>query len=90
MVDHINRIKTDNRMSNLRAATFRVNNINRKASSKNGMPRGVYYDKHLSTNPYRAQCCGKYLGRFSTPEAASAAYQAAANAEIVKDQQGGK
>jgi hypothetical protein len=86
-VDHINRIRVDNRMANLRQATYRLNNINRKGNPDNGLPKGVYHDKRLSKNPYRAQCCGKYLGRFSTPEEAFAAYQAAADAEILKEQQ---
>ena len=84
-LDHVNRNKADNRLSNLRIANGRINNINR-STKKRELPQGVYYDKRLKRNPYRASCCGKYIGRFATPEEASAAYQVVAGSLIQAEQ----
>lgn len=51
LIDHINRIRSDNRISNLRATTARTNNINSVRNNKSGV-RGVSYDS--SQNNYRA------------------------------------
>lgn len=45
-IDHINGIKTDNRIENLRAATTRQNQLNSKINSKNKSGiKGVCWDK---------------------------------------------
>lgn len=76
-IDHINRDKLDNRLSNLRAATLRQNQGNRAANrqSKTGV-KGVWL---TARGKYRAECAGRYLGVFGSLEAASEAYAAAAN-----------
>lgn len=67
-VDHINHIRTDNRISNLRVATHSQNNWNQQLQRKNTSGvKGVYWDKNR--NKWSAYCCvmGKkhMLGRFS-------------------------
>ena len=75
VIDHINHVKTDNRIDNLRAATKSQNGLNRTASrvSKSGR-KGVFWDK----NKWMAQCVvmGKthYLGRYDSIDCAAAAY----------------
>jgi hypothetical protein len=76
-VDHINGVRNDNRLANLRLATPRENLKNQKLSIKNKSGyKGVCFCKQ--TNKWIAQCGndGKnfFLGRHLTPEKASAAY----------------
>ena len=81
-VDHINGIRTDNRIENLRPATKSENNRNRRVSkySTSGS-KGVIYNKN-STKPWNARIRydGKMhsLGYFATIEEASTSYQKAA------------
>lgn len=80
-VDHINGIKTDNRLSNLRAASDKTNSWNKGLRKSKAVPfKGVILDKERGR--YRAQIVRdgrKFnLGRFDTPEAAAAAYKRAA------------
>ena len=76
-IDHINGIKSDNRLDNLREATRTENSYNSKAhkDSETGI-KGVYYNK--LNNNYRAQIRynGKTiaLGTFKTVEEAAEAY----------------
>jgi hypothetical protein len=78
VIDHINGVRDDNRLCNLRNTSQRVNMQNqRKASSYNKTGfLGVTYNKQ--TGRYRAQIGnnGKiiHLGAFDTPESAHAAY----------------
>jgi hypothetical protein len=80
-VDHVNRIKTDNRISNLRLATNSQNkyNIGKRSTNTSGY-KGVSLVK--KTGKWFAKICvdGKQigLGHFITPEEAHAAYCAAA------------
>lgn len=78
VIDHVNHVRTDNRISNLRDVTKQVNCINRKAaqSNKNGLPLGVFLDKRRNTFYSQIYVDGKskYLGTFHTPEKASEAY----------------
>jgi HNH endonuclease len=74
-IDHINRVKTDNRLCNLRVATNSQNGANTETRNDKKY-RGV----NLCTRSGRwlAQIKidqrMKYLGRFSTPEEAACAY----------------
>lgn len=77
-IDHINEIKSDNRIANLRDVDQSTNLLNQSKPQKNNTTgfRGVTFSK--STNKYRAQLMirGKQyeLGRFDTPEEAHKAY----------------
>lgn len=77
-VDHCDTDRTNNRWLNLRPASNSQNAANKRATSSTGY-KGVY----KNGIGYAAQITvgGKniYLGQFSTPEQASAAYVAAAN-----------
>lgn len=57
LIDHINRDKLDNRISNLRAATAQQNQLNRTRQGRGVYRRG---DKWI------AQLGGRYLGIFHT------------------------
>jgi len=81
MLDHINRIKSDNRIENLREATPTQQNANKAINPRSATKhKGVAYEK--SRNRYRArikvQGKVKNIGRFKTPEEAHAAYMKAA------------
>lgn len=80
-VDHINGIKTDNRLSNLRAASDQTNSWNKGLRKSKAVPfKGVILDRERGS--YRAQIVHdgrKFnLGRYDTAEAAAAAYRRAA------------
>jgi len=76
-LDHINGVRSDNRIVNLREATQAENlqNRSRLANNTSGYP-GVTY--HVRKRAWQAQidAGGKrfYLGRFADPAAAHAAY----------------
>jgi hypothetical protein len=76
VIDHINRIKTDNRLSNLRDVDLSTNARNKLINTKSEAV-GVYRKR----NSYIAQkgIAGKsvYLGSFKTIAEASAAFQSA-------------
>jgi hypothetical protein len=77
-IDHVNRIKADNRIDNLRQATAAENNHNKDLSRKNKSGfKGVCWNK--KNKKWRAECTnnGKshHLGYFVSAEAASIAYQ---------------
>jgi hypothetical protein len=75
LIDHADRNFTNNRWTNLREATYSENNGNIRRPRHNTVGlKGVckYRGKFM------AQCGGKYLGLFLTPEEAHAAYVAAA------------
>ncbi len=80
-IDHINGVRTDNRILNLRLATNAQNMQNLRASnrSKTGV-KGVF--RCSATGRYRAQIVVdgklKFLGRFDTVEEGAAAYAEAA------------
>lgn len=80
-VDHIDTNALNNKLENLRPATRAENTRNVGARRDNALGiKGVSYNK--ASGKYIAQTTvagkRKWLGAFSTPEAASAAYQAAA------------
>lgn len=74
VIDHINRIKTDNRFENLRDTTITVNNLNRdvRKDSKTGIPNVTWRERDKC---FYASCRrnGKlnYIGKFQTVEDAS-------------------
>jgi hypothetical protein len=77
-IDHINGVRTDNFISNLREADRWLNcqNIRQAPSSSSTGLMGVYFDKRsrmwvASIIAYRKK---HYLGRFSTPEEGHAVY----------------
>lgn len=77
-VDHINRVRADNRIANLRLATRSENGVNRVYIRT--LPRGVVFHKRNKRFQAQIHACGKghYLGSFETAEEAHAAYNHAA------------
>ena len=78
LIDHINMDRLDNRISNLREATYQQNSMNSKIqkSNKSGF-KGVSFNKKLKKWVAASKLNGKqnYLGLFITPELAHEAYQ---------------
>jgi hypothetical protein len=83
-VDHINGIKNDNRIVNLRLATRAENKQNRISIQPNNKSGYTGVDWHKSSNSWRATITTmrqqKHLGLFQTSEEAYAAYVAAKRA----------
>ncbi len=77
-LDHINRIRNDNRIENLRPCTHSQNLGN--SGPKVGEYKGITFCKQ--TSKWRAQISinykGVHLGRFNTPQEAARAYNVAA------------
>jgi len=71
-IDHINRIKTDNRVDNLRI-------VNRQQNNWNIESKGYYFNKKTGKYIASIRLNRKpiYLGSFNTAEEASNAYQSA-------------
>lgn len=78
IVDHIDLDKANNRFANLRVASSAENCANRAAHASNSL--GVKGVHQLPSGNFRAKFQGRGLGVFTTIEAASAAYERAANA----------
>ena len=80
-IDHINGVRGDNRIANLREANQSENMANdrRRSNNKSGF-KGVSWAK--SEGKWQAHIMVRYksmcLGKFDTPEAAHEAYRAAA------------
>lgn len=77
-LDHINGVRDDNRIANLRLATKSENCRNAQISIKNKSGfKGVHWNK--ASKKWRATCKAgarpTYLGSFDTAEAAAIAYQ---------------
>lgn len=81
LIDHINRIPSDNRIVNLRLANKWQNSANSKQRKSASGIRGVYYSKRQKFNPWQTYINhgGKRtnLGHFATKEEAIAARSAA-------------
>ena len=82
-IDHINGIRHDNRIENLRAVSKSVNQLNRaKQSNNTSGVTGVRW--HTQRNRWRAQFRDEYLGLFETIEEAEAAYKAASDGFVTE------
>lgn len=79
-VDHINRVKSDNRIENLRAADHSNNQMNTDTRGSRSGLRGVRLVPKTGRWAARIYRNGKEIriGTFATPEEASAAYKAEA------------
>ena len=66
IIDHINHIKTDNRIENLRSVSYSKNNLNRKA---------VKGYTQIRSGTFRVNVKGKDVGYFKTEEEAHSAYK---------------
>ena len=80
-IDHINMVRDDNRICNLRPATNGENGMNKPMQSNNTTGfKGVTF--HKGTRKYHAKICfngtRRSLGYYRTPEEASMAYAKAA------------
>jgi len=80
-IDHINQVKDDNRIVNLRQATTKQNVANRSKyltytqSNIETITHGVYVGvDRMKSGRWRAICGRKYLGTFATAEEAALAY----------------
>ena len=75
-LDHINRVRTDNRLANLREATNAENLRNSDVPMGESGVRGVRFDRRYGRWQARITVHGKqkHLGYYNTPEAAAAAY----------------
>jgi hypothetical protein len=80
LVDHINGCRDDNRWANLREATYRVNQENKRRANKNNLSGllGVITHSPIRFSA-RIKAAGKniHLGSFSSAHEAHAAYVAA-------------
>jgi hypothetical protein len=76
VIDHINSIKTDNRIDNLRIITNREN-VSKELAIKSGLPTGVSFIKNKNRFKTQIYINGKriYLGCFKDSILASQAYQ---------------
>lgn len=80
-IDHINGVRTDNRISNLREATISENNQNRGMLKNNTSGhKGVSWNKRIKKWEVSIFANGKKhsLGCFDNPEEAAIAYKEAA------------
>tara|TARA_R110000737_G_scaffold98933_1_gene133004 strand:+ start:140 stop:619 length:480 start_codon:yes stop_codon:yes gene_type:complete len=82
MIDHINGVKDDNRIVNIRNATCSQNQINRAIQSSNTSGiKGVSWNKGAKKWKVQIRIYGKkvYLGYFSDKDEAGEAYRKAAD-----------
>ena len=79
-VDHVNRDRRDNRLSNLREATRFGNNRNAVRPKVANLPRGVFKNGNKYEARIRDGKRYRYLGLFDSPDLAHEAYRSAATA----------
>lgn len=76
-IDHINGIKTDNRIANLRDVPSRINQIN-SYKHRNGKLAGTFFTHRKLTHPWYAKIRinkeYKFLGYYATEKEANEAY----------------
>ena len=77
LIDHVNGDPGDNRLCNLREATYQQNNQNRKPRTRS-LPKGVARHRTKFQAFIKHNGKGYSLGIFDTPNEAHAAYCAAA------------
>lgn len=74
-IDHINRIKHDNKIENLREASYSQNSYNKECKSKSGYKGVTWWERDKK---WKAQIeidgKNKHIGYFETPELAHKAY----------------
>lgn len=75
-IDHINRVKDDNRVNNLREANHSQNRQNSGDEATRRSSSGLL-GAYRNRDRWVSQISGIYLGMFDTPEEAHAAYIAA-------------
>jgi len=82
-LDHINGVRDDNRIANLREATRAENNRNRK-KQRNGCCalKGIYLVKGRFRAQIRVRGKTTHIGYYATEKEAHAAYKAAAEKEF--------
>jgi hypothetical protein len=73
-LDHINRIKSDNRISNLRECSPRENSYNTKGQNKTSKYKGVSLDNNKWKAQIRINGIKTTIGRFNTEIEAAKAY----------------
>lgn len=72
-VDHINGVRSDNRLSNLRLATRSTNMLNLQGAHKRN-PNGLLGVTRHKCGKYQSCFSSKYLGLFATAAEAHSAY----------------
>jgi hypothetical protein len=84
-IDHINGIKTDNKIENLRDVTKRENQLNRKCH-RNGVLQGASCDKRTKRWQAKIRIDGKktHIGMFDTQQEAHLAFMKALKTQIEK------
>lgn len=80
LIDHINGIRDDDRIANLRPANHSQNNANAKRRSDQRAAKGVSLNSRTGKWTASVACNGrsKHLGSFDSMSAAARAYEAAA------------
>jgi hypothetical protein len=78
-IDHVNGIRDDNRLENLRECNQSQNSQNQRKASKNNTSTGILgVSKHKNSSRFTSAICTNkkqiYLGTFDTPEEAHKAY----------------
>lgn len=82
-IDHINMIKDDNRLFNLRFGDFHSQQLNTRTKTKSASGyRGVTFRKRQKSKPWELIYNTKYVGRYADKEEAARAYDALIRAEF--------